>query len=70
MSAGVNKIVTLYLVSAISILMMFLTRQELTELTGYKNPSAQRRWLHRDCYLITQNRVALVLLVEDSRIFE
>lgn len=27
---------------------MFLTRQELIELTGYKNPSSQMRWLQRE----------------------
>jgi hypothetical protein len=27
---------------------MLLTRQELTELTGYKNPSAQKRWLQHE----------------------
>jgi hypothetical protein len=27
---------------------MFLTRNELIELTGYKSPSAQSRWLQRE----------------------
>jgi hypothetical protein len=27
---------------------MFLTREELIQLTGYKNPSAQMRWLQRE----------------------
>jgi hypothetical protein len=27
---------------------MFLTQEEIKQLTGYKNPSAQMRWLQRE----------------------
>lgn len=42
---------------------LFLTKDELIELTGYKLPSGQVRWLHDNCIEHYVNRVGAPIVL-------